>query len=1154
MNKSHQEDPQEPLDSLTGALDRRALTARLEQLRAAEAPFAIVAIDLDHFKSVNDAFGHVRGDEVLIEVARRLRASIRGRDSLVRLGGDEFVALLGGGQRAVAENVARRMLRAVAIEPFEGSPPLRLTLSMGLACWPDDADDPQALYELADQRAYVSKRQGRNRLTCDGSASQSVDEGLDAASRLIERDEAIARAQRFLTELRSRGRGAMAVQSAPEVGLSRYMNEVGRRARAQGFTVVTLRTSTVLRQRHGGALATMTMEGGLLPAPEFWTLGRFEEELSQNHSDGLLVLVDGLAGLDRATLEVLQRSVGHSNRVEGVIYATEASAGPRRHRLPLLGRVRLLPLSVVGCRLWLRHALQWEAPDEVVRWLWQHSQGLPGRMKRLLERSRRSGALTQRADGWQLSLERLTEADAEEEAPTPVFPSLDDGFIGRAKELYTIKQVLARHRLVTLVGSGGIGKTRLGLQAVAEFSEEGSGAEVCLVELGEVRAANLLPQAVGLALGLEPGRAAQMSLDGLLRLVHDRRMLLLMDNFEHLLDAAPQLNTILEHAPELTILVTSRQPLGLNAEVVVPIQGLSIPPSADAADFEHYGAVALLTERARRAGAPMGRWSSARRAVWSLCREVGGMPLALNLAAAWVPLAPIEEIAEAVGQDLDLFLEQAPGQSGGVRKVIAYFWAMLSEHEQRAVRALVVFEDPFTAQAAREVAQASPFLLLGLLDRSFVHRDRRQRFAIHGLLRRFALRQLQAHPEQERQARERHAEFFGRFVATWRHDGAAPDAFEDIMAAWRWRINHPKPQWFSRACAPTEQALDFRGRLHLHCELFRDAARAVLCRFPEEIEVLTELRIAYARALHRAGRWEEALRITSKARHALEPLGMTRLLGVCDGLLGTCMEHAGDWAQAQVHYGHALDVFRACEDGEGVRATLVHLGQLAEERGDFVRARRYLEEVVALNRASEDWVSLASGLNSLGVLEMHSGELECAREHLHECLEVSRKVGFGIMEAYATTTLAEVEFEAQRLEACTTFLQEADTMAQALKERLLHAHIKILQARLSLAKDQVAEAHMALLVALELAEGLSSVPLILRAGVGLAQLWSGAGAQKTVLELLDGIIAHNATEHSTRLWAEALLVKMRGESSPQTSQEIDVGALEMLMALVTTDP
>ena len=213
------------LDPLTGIYSRLTLQKRFQEevnrSRRYGEPLAVLMLDLDHFKSINDAFGHTRGDAVLLEFVARLKALIREADILFRYGGDEFVALLPKTTRQKASALAERLLAEICSATFGGNPPLNLSLSIGVSSYPEDGDTPQVLFEKADQRTYLAKRKGRGRVI---SLDEPVDEILafDSLNRMIERDQPMAVAVRLLEQMPVEKRGVLQISGPAGSGRSRF--------------------------------------------------------------------------------------------------------------------------------------------------------------------------------------------------------------------------------------------------------------------------------------------------------------------------------------------------------------------------------------------------------------------------------------------------------------------------------------------------------------------------------------------------------------------------------------------------------------------------------------------------------------------------------------------------------------------------------------------------------------------------------------------------------------------------------------------------------------------------------------------------------------------------------------------------------------------
>src|SRR5690242_8170281 len=226
-------------DPLTGAYSRGLLDSRLDEelSRASRSDIgcALFLFDIDYFKSINDAYGHQRGDEILRQLTERINELVRGYDVLFRYGGDEFVLLLPQTDKADATRVALRLTEGVKAEQYPGEPPLTVSVSLGVAAFPDDAADAEGLLAAADRRNYIAKHRGR---ACAVADDVEVD-ARPASSRLLERDLQLSLAREFLTRVAIGERGSLAVTGERGAGFSRFLEELSRAGQLRGLDVVT---------------------------------------------------------------------------------------------------------------------------------------------------------------------------------------------------------------------------------------------------------------------------------------------------------------------------------------------------------------------------------------------------------------------------------------------------------------------------------------------------------------------------------------------------------------------------------------------------------------------------------------------------------------------------------------------------------------------------------------------------------------------------------------------------------------------------------------------------------------------------------------------------------------------------------------------------
>jgi predicted ATPase/class 3 adenylate cyclase len=343
--------------------------------------------------------------------------------------------------------------------------------------------------------------------------------------------------------------------------------------------------------------------------------------------------------------------------------------------------------------------------------------------------------------------------------PTPL--------VGREDELAEIANLLSKAdcRLLTLVAPGGMGKTRLGLQAAAEqidIFQQG----VFFVPLAGVASPDNIPLAIANALKLSFYGVEDLE-SQLYNYLGQKQLLLLLDNFEHLSDGAGTVANILAAAPDVKILVTSRRQLRLQAEWAFDVSGLSVPEDGPLESAAAYSAVELFLQSARRIQPGFNPPMDELRAIVRVCRLVDGMPLALELAATWVKTLSCKEIAAEIKQDLDLLeteMQDVPLRQRSVRAIFEHSWNDLSATEKSTFEKLSVFRGGFRRDAAQTVTGATIRIVSELTNKSLVARDTTGRFHVHELLRQYAAEKLEEDKETCQATQVRHAAYFTDFL------------------------------------------------------------------------------------------------------------------------------------------------------------------------------------------------------------------------------------------------------------------------------------------------------------------------------------------------------------------------------------------------------
>jgi predicted ATPase/DNA-binding SARP family transcriptional activator len=532
-------------------------------------------------------------------------------------------------------------------------------------------------------------------------------------------------------------------------------------------------------------------------------------------------------------------------------------------------------------------------------------------------------------------------------------------FLGREAELATVAERLANPgcRLLTLVGPGGTGKSRLALEAAAaQLPAFPDG--VFLVPLAAIGDGENLPSALADAVGLAlDGQATPW--DQVRAGLGERQVLLVLDNFEQLLDGAERLLDLLRAAPRLKVLVTSRERLNFHAEWLVQVQGLPYPFNGTAEAEHDHPAVALFAERASHVDADFVLDEATRPHVATICRLVEGLPLAIELASAWAGDLPCERIAAEIARSLDLLttsLRDVPPRHRSLRVVFESSWGRLAPDEQRCLAALSVFRGGFGAEAAHEVAGASAATLTRLTARQLVRQAATGRHELHPLVRHYAGEKLRSRATAT--ARRRHAAFCRRLVT-----GADLGLQGPEQQAWLERLANEQDNLRAALgwCAAP-------GRTDLGLGIAGEMWRFWLIR-----GLVGEGRDWLARLLAADADGQDSV---ARAR-ALNSAGILADL-------------QGDFAAAAALFTASLAIHRRLGDERSVASVLNNLAVVHDSRGELAEARPLYEECLVLRRRLGPPREVAISLNNLGLLHLELDELDAARRMFEESLAIKR--------------------------------------------------------------------------------------------------------------------------------------------------------------------
>lgn len=622
-------------------------------------------------------------------------------------------------------------------------------------------------------------------------------------------------------------------------------------------------------------------------------------------------------------------------------------------------------------------------------------------------------------------------------------------FVGRTSELdeITSRLNIPGCRLLTLVGPGGIGKTRLAMQAATNCAEQFDDG-VYFIPLQPVDSAELIVSAIadGIKMIFIPGADPQ---EQLFQYLQEKSLLLVLDNFEHLLASAELLATLLATAPELKLLVTSREVLNLREEWLYPIRGLEYPETDDSGQAKAYSAVQLFLERAHQVSG--GLTSSDEQAgVIRVCRLVEGMPLALELAAAWTKTLSAGEIASEIKRNLDFLstsLRNIPQRHHSIQAVFEQTWETMTNEEQRVFRALAVFNGGFWREAAEAITGVSLRILTTLVDKSLLTREPGGRYQIHELLRQFAQTRPGTNTDEVTHIHALHAAYYARFLHERDGDlngrrqlAALQEIKQDtgnIRAAWLWSVEHSRIENIDRSAHPVSLFLLFQSRFVEAINAFERAAQMLDNGDPRaEIplaKVLCELGWMYARRgvvkktqavaerswqLYRQNATLPTPGLGSDPRLLLGSLAML-LDGDLDGaeqiiresfedqvqrddrhtlsqiciLLTTVAMYRGKYDDARQHIRQGYEYTLTTGDLFTGSYCLQEWGAISHLLGDTADAKRRLQAAYAIHKDFGDLNGMLFTLQRQGEIALFEGDPVEARRYFEQALAICQDLG-----------------------------------------------------------------------------------------------------------------------------------------------------------------
>jgi predicted ATPase/DNA-binding SARP family transcriptional activator/tRNA A-37 threonylcarbamoyl transferase component Bud32 len=741
--------------------------------------------------------------------------------------------------------------------------------------------------------------------------------------------------------------------------------------------------------------------------------------------------------------------------------------------------------------------------------------------------------------------------------PARHLPHLPTSFIGREEELAEIKRLLVEEpdcRLLTLIGPGGIGKTRLAIEA-ARATAFRDGA--WFVPLAPLSSAAFLASAIAdeLDLSFHGSQDPKQQLGNYLR---HKQLLLVLDNFEHLLlasqpgqaapdngEAAGLIAHLLQQAPHLKILVSSRERLNLSAEWLFPLHGLTIPEKNETIHIESYSAVQLFIQRARQAQPHLGWHPLERASIARICRLVGGMPLGIELAAAWVAVLPLIEIPNEIERNLDFLassMRDLPERHRSMRAIFDQSWALLTETEQTVFRRVSIFRGGCTRVALEAICGDSAGLdddlqlnengdlqlvrreftvlqaLVGLVNKSFLRQTAtgltpqaqlEGRYEVHELMRQYGAAKLEETPEDERQTRDRHAEYYLTFLARQEsrmkgddqqraHEKVAQE-LENIKVSWRWAAAQGRTDLLIAA-------FEALWLFHVERNLFREAV-SIFSRTVATLENGSE-----------------------GDRDSFE---QTLLLGLAQAAWGGNLMRMGDYAEAATHIDQALALLRPLKAGRWIALVLNFRAATYQLLGSYDEACRCLSESIDLSRQAGDRWLTAYSLNDLGMVTHLCGDTAEAQSLSQQSLTIFADLDDRRGMAFVFDNLGFFAFQLGDYPGADWLYRESLNLRRVNRDLWGVAHILVALGMIAHAQEDHQAARSHLLDAVRTALDVRATPVLLNALVEFATLLADTDAADQAQEILRVCLHHPSLSKHARQKAEPLLADLSAVTTPQ---------------------
>jgi predicted ATPase len=773
--------------------------------------------------------------------------------------------------------------------------------------------------------------------------------------------------------------------------------------------------------------------------------------------------------------------------------------------------------------------------------------------------------------------------------------------VGRESELKHVRELLGDPacRLLSILGPGGVGKTRLALQAarlVAAQEDNSFSGGVFYLPLAAVGADGFLPALAG-ALNLSVNDRQDLG-QQILSYLSRKTTLLVLDNFEHLVKEAGWLVKLLESAAGVKVLVTTREPLNLYEEWRFALKGLELPERPSDRPVEEFDAVRLFIQRARRVHLGF-RIEEEREAVVRICRLIESLPLGIELAAVQVRTLSCVQIATEIQRNLDALIADQPNvpqRHHSLRAVFEHSWKLLSDEEQHSLAQLSIFQGGFRPEAAEAIAGASLRTLSSLLDKSFLQRSADGRYDLHAITRQYAAEKLDALQAESRPVTvaDKHTYYFTVLLDQLAPAGtsiSSPDLvrqvneeLNNIRAAWDRAVTQRTVDALEHALNGLALYYDSQGWFEIGESDLHRAAESLAGR-PAEALVWARLTVREAHLGFRRGALERARRLAAQALPVFERLGESQEIARALLVEGSAARDLGHVDAAAVALQRSLDIAQAANDRLAAARALTGLGVTAFNRGELVQAQAYFDRSLVLLQEAGNRDEICVALGNLGMVNVPLGNAEAAERYLRQGLDLARQLNRRLTVVVTLQNLGVLLTHRQDYPAAESHLLESLTLCQEIgsqshlvrilndlgylytrrgddqtAQRYYHECLQlaeaigqqytILIARFNLAEaayrsGDFGKAHAELRATLRTALDLNMTAIVLDALAYIAALQAGSEEEQAARQVLRYVRDHPQADVETQQAVDDLLARLNWTLDPLPSSSPPVPLTEM---------